>query len=488
MLIVAFKLLDLLGHSLGGNHKSGGRPQFQRWGGASGRPKNNQNCTRCGYSRHQRHEKCPAEDSVCHGCNNKGHYSSQCFFKNRKKANLDNLEDNVDDLDDIAFLDVVSGNQKSTWTATVSLEGKQVQFKLDTGAAVTAITEETYNVIQCPTLRKSSKALYGPSNQELHVLGQFTGHLTYLQNVKQEDIYVIRGLKTDLLGLPAITSLHLVECLYSTEEELSDIKKQYQQQFPKVFNGLGTLGGEYRVKLREDAIPYALYAPRNVPISLHPKVREELQRMETLGVIQRVSQPTPWCAGMVVLPKKSGAIRICVDLKPLNESVLREVHPIPKVDDILAQLTGAKLFSKLDANSGFWQIPLAEASQLLTTFVTPYGRYCFNKLPFGISSAPELYQKRINQILEGLPGVLCLIDDVISSMHRRGKRHTQYGEMCIQKDITEVPRSHDRPGRHQSRSRQDSSDPENGDSQIYNGSPSFYGHGKPAGEILPQYL
>ena len=168
----------------GGNHKSGGRPQFQRWGGASGRPKNNQNCTRCGYSRHLRHEKCPAEDSVCHSCNNKGHYSSQCFFKNRKKANLDNLEDNGDDLDDIAFLVVVSGNQKSTWTATVSLEGKQVQFKLDTGAAVTAITEETYNVIQCPTLRKSSKALYGPSNQELHVLGQFTGYLTYLQNVK----------------------------------------------------------------------------------------------------------------------------------------------------------------------------------------------------------------------------------------------------------------------------------------------------------------
>lgn len=99
--------------------------------------------------------------------------------------------------------------------------------------------------------------------------------------------------------------------------------------------------------------------------------------MESIGVIFRVDQPTLWCAGIVVAPKKNGDIRICVDLKALNESVLREVYPIPKVDETLAQLTGATVFSKLDANSGFWQIPLANSSRLLTTFITPFGRYCF---------------------------------------------------------------------------------------------------------------
>ena len=92
-------------------------------------------------------------------------------------------------------------------------------------------------------------------------------------------------------------------------------------------------------------------------------------------------------------------------------SVFQEVHPLPKVDDTLSQLTGAKLFTKLDANSGFWQIPLSPTSRLLTTFITPSGRYCFNKLPFSISSAPELFQKRMNSILHGLEGMLCLIDD-----------------------------------------------------------------------------
>ena len=87
-----------------------------------------------------------------------------------------------------------------------------------------------------------------------------------------------------------------------------------------------------------------------------------------------------------------------MDLRPLNQFIQREVHPLPKVDEILAQLQGAKVFSKLDANSGFWQIPMAETSRKLTTFITPYGRYCFNKLPFGMSSAPEQFQKRMTQI------------------------------------------------------------------------------------------
>ena len=75
--------------------------------------------------------------------------------------------------------------------------------------------------------------------------------------------------------------------------------------------------------------------------------------MESIGVISKVDEPTPWCAGMVVVPKKNGANRICVDLKPLNENFLRKVHPLPKADDTLTQLAGAQVFSKLDANSGF---------------------------------------------------------------------------------------------------------------------------------------
>ena len=86
---------------------------------------------------------------------------------------------------------------------------------------------------------------------------------------------------------------------------------------------------------------------------------------------------------------------------------------IPAVDHVLAQLREAIIFSHIVANSGFWHIPLAKASALLTTFITPFGRFCFNRLPFGITSAPEVFQLKMQQILSGLPGVVCMMDDCL---------------------------------------------------------------------------
>ena len=98
--------------------------------------------------------------------------------------------------------------------------------------------------------------------------------------------------------------------------------------------------------------------------------------MEQQGVISKVEEPTACCAPMVVVPKSSGRVRICTDLKELNRSVMREKHPLPFVEHTLGQLAGAKIFSKLDANAGFWQIPSTEESSHPTTFITPFGRYC----------------------------------------------------------------------------------------------------------------
>jgi len=116
---------------------------------------------------------------------------------------------------------------------------------------------------------------------------------------------------------------------------------------------------------------------------------------------------------MVVMPKPSGAVCICVNLTKLNQSVKRERHILPSVEQVLAQIGSAKVFSKLDANSGFWQIELASESKLLTTFITPYGRFCFNRLPFSITSAPEHFQWRRSKILQDLKGVVCLVDDIL---------------------------------------------------------------------------
>ena len=232
---------------------------------------------------------------------------------------------------------------------------------------MTAISEKLKKSLGLPVLQKPSKILKGPGQHPLQVVGQFHEMLHHGQNSSVQQIFVIKDLKSDLLGLPAITVLILaarLDAAYTTPVEDS---------FPTVFQDLGDLDELYTIKLRDSAVPYALFTPRMIPLPLLDKVQQELAKMESQGVKLKVNQPTPWCAGMVAVPKNSGAIRICIDLKRLNQCVMREVHPLPKVDNTLAKLCGTKFFTKLDANSGFWLIPLSQKSQLLTTFITPFG-------------------------------------------------------------------------------------------------------------------
>ncbi len=143
------------------------------------------------------------------------------------------------------------------------------------------------------------------------------------------------------------------------------------------------------------------------------KVREELCHMEENGIIEEVTQPTDWCAPMVPVLKKNGKVRICVDLKKLNEQVKRERFILPTSEEITAELSGATVFSSLDAALGFFQIPLHSESSRLTTFITPFGRYCFRRLPFGITSAPEIFQRKMSETLQGLRGVSVYMDDIV---------------------------------------------------------------------------
>ena len=171
--------------------------------------------------------------------------------------------------------------------------------------------------------------------------------------------------------------------------------------------------GDYHIRLKTDAKPFAVFTPRSVPVQLLPQVKTELDKLQSLGIIKHVDEPTPWCAPIVVVPKENKNIRLCVDLTHLNEAVLREQYTFPAIDHMLARIVDTKVFSKLDCNSGFHQIPLSPDSMLLTTFTTPYCRFCYTRLPFGICSASEVFQKRMTDILGDLDGYVCLIDDVL---------------------------------------------------------------------------
>ena len=139
---------------------------------------------------------------------------------------------------------------------------------------------------------------------------------------------MVKQLKHNLLGLLAIKALHLLSVLDNLECYPTTAIKQ---EFPSLFTGLGTLQGDYEIRVKPDTEPFSLDTARNIPLPLHDKIKQELDPMEAQGATSEVQQPTLWCFGMVVVKKKNGGERFCVDLKALNRCVLREHHPLPNL-------------------------------------------------------------------------------------------------------------------------------------------------------------
>ena len=147
-------------------------------------------------------------------------------------------------------------------------------------------------------------------------------------------------------------------------------------------------------------------------MSLKDKIKDELDRMEWAGVIVRQTEPPAWVNSMVAVVKPN-RIRICIDPRDLNKTIRRERYPMMTIEEVVASIPQAKVFSVLDATSGYWQVKLDEASSKLCTFNTPYGRYRFTRLPFGIKSAPEVFQQCMSELFEDIEGVKAIVDDLL---------------------------------------------------------------------------
>ena len=292
------------------------------------------------------------------------------------------------------------------WFIEILVNKQPIRFKVDTGAAVTAVPSSLSSMF--PEMEESSKTLRGAGNYKLSIAGKTTAELHLRDKQVMETIYIVEGLVTPLLGKPAISKLGLIKFLHEIQEDRSWVEK-----FPEVFTGLGAMQNEVVVTLKDDVKPFAQTVPRRVAAARRKPLKQELLRMEKLGVIQRIEEPTDWCAPCIVVPKKNGKIRVCIDFTRLNEAVKRELHPLPKTEETLSELGSAVKFSKLDANCGYWQMKLSPESQKLTTFITPFGRYKCKRLPFGISSAPEIFQREMQKALVDSEGVICQMDDIL---------------------------------------------------------------------------
>ena len=183
-------------------------------------------------------------------------------------------------------------------------------------------------------------------------------------------------------------------------------------QFSNCFGEIGTLKNTHHIEIKDNVTP-VVTPVRKMPLALKPKLEKELKRMVDLDIIEPVQKPTNWVNGLVLVEKPNGKLRVCLDPRPLNKAIKREHLHLPTAEEIFSQMSGASYFSKLDASSGYWQIKVDEQSSNLLTFGTPSGRYRFKRLPYGIHSASEVFQREVTSIISDIPGSANSQDDFV---------------------------------------------------------------------------
>ena len=379
-------------------------------------------CFRCNKPGHMASfAQCPARKRRCNICKATGHYAGSKFCKGRTGVSVVE-ETSVASSTDTVVQDALFSVKQPTSTmpkCELLVEGEMVQFMLDTGACKNIVDLQTYCSIKHHVkLQKTSVKLfsYGNNNQ-LDVLGKFEACVKCSGREVRSEFFVFNGSAKCLLSSRTARDLGLLSysenviCTF-TANEFRDVVDEY----PEVFDGVGKLKG-HSVKFHIDPNISPVAQPvRRLPMGFRGKVKAKLDELLAADIIEPVSGVgTSWVSPLVVVMKDSGEIRQTVDMRQANRAILRERHPIPTTTEMLANLEGGRIFSKLDLKEGFHQVELDKDSRAITTFITPFGLFRYKRLTMGTNASPELFQYVIQQALLGLEGVQNMADDIILS-------------------------------------------------------------------------
>lgn len=288
-----------------------------------------------------------------------------------------------------------------------------IQCQLDTAATCNVMTLTVLCEIKQhgnPAMESTTAKLKLYDGTIIPVLGEATLKCKVNRMGSNVNFKIILGKQKPLLS--GDTSLRLGVITINTIHAIgAEVTDNLLEEYQDVFKGLGCLQGEYHIAINKEVSPVQ-HAPRRTPVALKERLKQKLQEMESSGIVTKVEEPTAWISSMVAVVKP-GKVRVCIDPKDLNKAIQRPKYQIPTLEEILPQLAEAKIFSVLDAKDGFHQVPLDTPSSYLTTFWTPFGRYQYLRMPFGISSVPEEFQHRMHAIVEGLSGVAVIADDIL---------------------------------------------------------------------------
>ncbi|XP_055634306.1 uncharacterized protein K02A2.6-like [Toxorhynchites rutilus septentrionalis] len=359
-------------------------------------------------------KECPYQDHSCSKCKRKGHKEGYCssveskpksakkFEKPKSKEYVKSKGISVKRID-------LQGKRKYV---TVGINGNDFVLQLDCASDITIISTQTWKAIGKPAISETEITAISASGNKIDMTGEFLAELTIQSVTKAGIVYVSSSSDLDVLGIETIDLFDLWSIPFSSlvnaiHHKPEDTEQKLRTKFPEVFQS--TLGrctkAKVKLYLKPDVRP--VYCPkRPVAYTALPKVDAELQRLQDKGIISPVKFSV-WATSIVVVRKSDNvSVRICGDYSTgLNNALESDAHPLPHPDDVFADLAGCRYFSQLDLSDAYLQVEVEEGSQKYLTINTHRGLFKYNRLPPGIKSAPGAFQRIIDSMVAGIPGV-----------------------------------------------------------------------------------
>lgn len=397
------------------------KPQERKHNNKSG-----QQCRNCGGSFPHKNGKdsCPAKGIKCHTCGKAGHFARLCLSGTpktvRQITHIPQSPAPYLETSDEEFIFSINPTGKQPETS-ISIGGVAVKVIIDSGSSVNLLNNKVYKRIQ----EKNPAVKLQASNAQIHayntdvpleLLGQITAHVSSTQGKSTTTtFYITKSQSKCLLSCDSSTALGLLQIninSVSIAHHDADVSKILQRH-QKLFQGTGNLKNrEVKLEIDESITPVAQPA-RRIPHSLKSKVNAKLQEMKEQGIIEKVEGATPWLSPMIAIPKKSGDIRLVLDMRVPNIALIRRRVQMPTVDEILQKMQGAKIFTEVDLSQGYLQVTLAEESRYITAFPTPDdGPHRFKRLIMGACPSGEYFHEEIHNLIRNVPDCANISDNI----------------------------------------------------------------------------
>ena len=377
-------------------------------------------CFKCGKNNHKASD-CHAKNLKCNFCKKNGHLEIVCFKKRVQNTKNTNLVETDVEYENIFTINSVNYNKNASdkIMITMEVENTPCQFEVDTGAAVSTCSVSLFNKI-CPNLQlqPTTTRLRTYTGEIITPLGECNVKLNYENQHVSGRLFILAKDVSPIFGREW---LRLIKIDWSQINSIDTPDENYKEMLENLLNEYNDLFTEdvgliknYKcsLKLQKNAKPTFIRA-RPVPYALKDQVEEEIDRLEKADIIEKVTY-SEWGTPVVPIVKKNGNIRLCADYKvTLNKFLLDDNYPIPRIEDIFANMSGGKYFCTLDINQAYLHMPVDDSSSLLQTISTSKGSYRVKRLMFGVKVAPNAWQRFMDQTLHDITGVGCFFDDIM---------------------------------------------------------------------------